>query len=283
MLPRDGMAEREARLRRAHEASGIYAFEVDADRVAHCDDGLRALFGLPPGTRFDVETWAARLHPEDRDRTRAEFTRLWREGGPLSIEFRAVTPDGTIRWLQSRAEAAPGAPGQPRGVFGMTMDITARREMEEALRASRRELQDSEARLSMALESTTDSVLTLAADWRVPFLNRRAAAQIANGEDLRGRMLWDTFPDAVGGPVWQALHRCMQDREPTEAEQFYAPLGRHFATRAFPAEDGGITVFFRDVTREREATARPRRRTRRLGTGAAAGRPGGPPHPAGGR
>jgi len=38
-------------------------------------------------------------------------------------------------------------------------------------------------------------------------------------------------------------------------EEAYAPLERVFAVRAFPLDGGGISVFFRDVTDERRASA----------------------------
>ncbi|MBI0538651.1 hypothetical protein D9599_24125 [Roseomonas sp. KE2513] len=46
----------EARLRRAQLAGGVHPFEICPDGVAECGDGLRALFGLPPGARFDHAT-----------------------------------------------------------------------------------------------------------------------------------------------------------------------------------------------------------------------------------
>ncbi|WP_158258334.1 PAS domain-containing sensor histidine kinase [Rhodopila globiformis] len=107
--------------------------------------------------------------------------------------------------------------------------------------------------MRIALESTGDSVLVLSADERIVYLNRRARAQIADGRNLIGVPFWTTFPDIVGGAFWTALQRCKADRQPNSAEGFYAPLGRHFEGRLFPAEDGSVTVFFRDVTEQRRS------------------------------
>ncbi|HZF74823.1 MAG TPA: PAS domain-containing protein [Acetobacteraceae bacterium] len=112
------------------------------------------------------------------------------------------------------------------------------------------------AELSRVLEATSDGVLALGADWRVTLMNGHARRLVAGGRDLTGQVLWDAYPEAVGGAFWDAYRRCMAERVPTEAEDHYAPLGRAFAVRAFPAEGGGITVFFRDVTEERAAAAR---------------------------
>ncbi|CAH2603725.1 Histidine kinase [Rhodovastum atsumiense] len=116
--------------------------------------------------------------------------------------------------------------------------------------------QQREHAVRAALESTGDGVYTLSPDWRFTFLNRWAREQIAAGRDLVGQVIWDAFPEAVDGPFWHAYQRCMAGHLPTEAEQFYVPLNRHFTARAFPSDDGGITVFFRDVTEERKTAAR---------------------------
>ena len=132
--------------------------------------------------------------------------------------------------------------------YGLVMrDITG-------AKASQGALAKSEAQLRAVLESTTDSVFTLSPDWRFTFLNRRAIEQIAAPRELIGQVFWEAFPDRVGTPTWEAYRRCMADRAPAEVERSYA--GRLYTVRVFPSEDGGITVFFRDVTEERAAASR---------------------------
>ena len=127
------------------------------------------------------------------------------------------------------------------------------RDITEA-KASQAALAKSEAQLRSVLESTTDSVFTLSPDWRFTFLNQRAIEQIAAPRDLIGQVFWEALPDRVGTPAWEAYRRCMTDRAPAEAERTYD--GRHYVVRVFPSQDGGITVFFRDVTEERAAASR---------------------------
>lgn len=179
------------------------------------------------------------------------------EGDPMGalhwvLEGRTVRDHETVRRTRAgalipvalTAARMESSDGRVIGVSGIFRDLRPRYAAEAALAAR-------EARLSAMVESTTDSVFALAPDWRFTFLNRRAMTDIAGGRDLVGEVIWQAFPDAVGGPLWQAYTRCMAARVPTEADQYYAPLSRHFAARAFPAEDGGITVFFNDVTETR--------------------------------
>ena len=138
----DGAAAADvARLRQAQDAGGIHLFELGPDGVARCDDGLRALFGLAPGTRFDQATWLSCLYADDRDRVLAEFIRLAHEGGTTDVEYRVRHRDGRLRWVRTRARSA--ATCELTGpAFGVTTDITEQREAVAALARSKAELEE---------------------------------------------------------------------------------------------------------------------------------------------
>jgi diguanylate cyclase (GGDEF)-like protein/PAS domain S-box-containing protein len=152
------------------------------------------------------------------------------------------------RWRQGdlTARARLGDPGSETGRLGQAFDAMA-----EAVAERERRLRD-------VLESTTDSVLTLDQDWRVTFLNARAEAKIARGRQLLGQNIWQVFPEAAGGAFWQAYHRTMAERVPTQVTAFYEPLGCHYEANVFPSPDGGITGFIRDVTEHHQAQERLR-------------------------
>ncbi|WP_141563110.1 hybrid sensor histidine kinase/response regulator [Teichococcus rhizosphaerae] len=145
-------AEVTTRLLRAQEAGDVHLFELGSDRVARCDDGLRGLFGIPPGDKLDHARWLASVHPEDRARLREDFERLLREGGSTDIEYRVLLPDGAVRWLCSRARMAAD-PGRPGSIYGATFDVTERRLILERLQESQRALEESSERLRLTLEA----------------------------------------------------------------------------------------------------------------------------------
>jgi diguanylate cyclase (GGDEF)-like protein len=108
-------------------------------------------------------------------------------------------------------------------------------------------------RLRDILESTTDSVFTLDRDLSFTFLNARAVALIAQGRELVGQDFHSTFPASVGGPFWKAYRQVLVERVPIQVEAFSAQLGAHLEVNVYPAEDGGITIFCRDVTKQHRA------------------------------
>jgi PAS domain S-box-containing protein len=138
----------EARLRRAQEASGVIAFEIDSHGLVATDPSLPTLFGLPHGAPFDSAGMLTRIHAEDVIGVVDEHRRLARDGGTFATEFRVVWPDGSEHWLLSRGEAEPDPAGGPLPIRirGVCLDITARRRAEAALA-------EGEERLRLAQEA----------------------------------------------------------------------------------------------------------------------------------
>src|SRR5215217_9631760 len=106
--------------------------------------------------------------------------------------------------------------------------------------------------LKTVLESTADSVFVLDRDWRFAYLNPRAKAQIAGGRDLSGEVVWEAFPEARETAFWATYHKAMDEGVAASCEVFFRSLGAWFEANAYPIE-GGIAVFFRDISQRRRA------------------------------
>lgn len=127
------------------------------------------------------------------------------------------------------------------------------------------EVVDTDQRLSSILESITDGFVTLDESWRLTYVNRSAERILARPrQKLIGRSALEVFPEGVGSRIHRELEKARNEHRPAEFEAWYEPARRWFEIRAFPADDGTLTVYFRDITRQkdvqeslaREATAR---------------------------
>jgi PAS domain S-box-containing protein len=125
-----------ARLGLAMSAGQMGAYELDIveDRLWWSPETY-ALFGVTPETFVPTrDSVAALIHPDDRDefvRSRAEAIARRR---PFVHEFRTLRPDGTEAWLSHRGQAEYDEFDRPVRNFGITMDITERRKVEQFLR-----------------------------------------------------------------------------------------------------------------------------------------------------
>jgi PAS domain S-box-containing protein len=120
---------------------------------------LRTMFGMNSETFVgQVEDFYRYIHPEDRQRVSEAVTKSRQNHEPYSAEFRVLWPDGTIRWVDDRGEHEYAKNGEPKRIAGMAVDITDRKQMEEAVGKSEEKFSKAfrESPVAFTLTSTKD-------------------------------------------------------------------------------------------------------------------------------
>jgi PAS domain S-box-containing protein len=132
----------EERLRLAQQASRIGAFEWNIRTGANSwTPELESLYGLPPGSFGGTQTaWENLLHPEDRDRARALVNESLKTANPMQAEWRVIWPDGSVHWIAGRWRVLMNDSGEPSRMVGINLDVTDRKQADEALSEVNRKL-----------------------------------------------------------------------------------------------------------------------------------------------
>jgi PAS domain S-box-containing protein len=123
----------------AAESCGIGIWDWDiSSGTFNCDKLIYDLYGLEPQCerRFDLEFWAGRVHPEDRAAVQAGLRDCIAGIRPYDIEFRNVWDDGSIHHIKATGKMTRDRAGTVLRMVGTNVDITARKQAEEALRLS---------------------------------------------------------------------------------------------------------------------------------------------------
>jgi hypothetical protein len=116
---------------------GIWDWDILSGKFT-CDALIYQLFGLEPecDRRFDLEFWAGRVHREDRLAVERGLQDCVAGIRPYDIEYRNVWGDGSIHHIKATGKVTRDPDGVALRMVGTSMDITARKEAEEALRLS---------------------------------------------------------------------------------------------------------------------------------------------------
>ncbi len=151
----------EERLRLALAAGRMATWDwnlrTDEPSSSENSEGLR---GHAPGA-FDgtLQAGLGLIHPEDREQALQAIARAVGQRTEYESEFRTLWPDGSTHWMLRKGKILTDERGQPARMIGVSMDITERKQAEEAIKEADRRKDEFLAILSHELRSPLNVVL----------------------------------------------------------------------------------------------------------------------------
>ena len=166
-LALDALRLNQQRLELAQAVAGIGSWDWDLEtNEIHCSAEYGPLYGLPRSDRAPApEDWLNTVHPEDRGRVREEMRHSLAGVDDYSSEFRVVWPDGSIHWLFAKGRVFRDPAGKVTRVLGVNLDITGRKQAEQALR-------ESEERFRSMADTAPVMICVLGPDKLATFFNK---------------------------------------------------------------------------------------------------------------
>jgi len=124
--------------------------------MLYMNDAVEPITGYPAADFIGnaVRSFESVIHPDDTARVARTIEEATAAGEPWEIEYRIICRDRAVRWVHEKGRTISDPSGAILYLDGFIMDITTRKESEDALRAS-------EEKCSGILNSIDDVVWSL--------------------------------------------------------------------------------------------------------------------------
>ena len=161
-----------------------------------------------------------------------------------------------LRWVNLGMKPFRDQNGHVTHVAASGVDISERVALQAATLTQEKALND-------MLESMSEAYFAVDKDWRVTRMNGKheKVVQKTRAEQL-GRSLIDLFfsyPGAEETSYLSNYRKAMRERKPVYFEEYYPPLNIWTAVNVYPQDDGGLAIFFKEISPQKQQEAELRR------------------------
>lgn len=198
------IAEAETRWNFALASAGQGVWDVDMrkGRTSYSATWTDMLGYEPGELDGDPDRWLSLIHPDDFERVMAA-DKAYGEGSAefFESEFRMQRKDGSWIWILDRGKVTErDENGRMLRAIGTLTDISVRKETEQRLEQSAKELTAEKERLRVTLESIGDAVICTDGQGRITFLNPVAE-----------KLTRTPASEALGRPLGAVYHAVDED------------------------------------------------------------------------
>jgi len=187
--------------------------------------------------------WRQAHCPHNLNKTLEAWESAMAAGKTYEVIHQLRRHDGLYRWFLTRAVPTLNSEGEIIYWIGTSTDI-------DETKQTQHEIVD-------IIENVEEGFIAIDKDWKITQLNsyHERIARIKRSEQISQNFLELFFPEPIykNSLFVETYKRVMKERVSVKFEEFYAPLKLWAAMNVYPKADGGLAIFYRDITTEKLA------------------------------
>lgn len=221
---------------------GGWELDVDSGQVRWTDQSYH-IHDCPVDTPVDLEKALGYYTPEARESLEALMEQCMETGRPFDAQLTIISSKQQVKRVRSI-----GQPGYVNGrlvrMYGVVQDITEQLEIRDALTRN--------TELMRLFFDTIDmGYAAMEKSGNLNFLNRKAEKMIGHPVAM-GSNIFKEFPRLSGTVFYARLQECIQQQASQSFGIYFPGADKWYDFLLTPMQDGGISVFMRDITDSRK-------------------------------
>ncbi|MDK2741677.1 MAG: PAS domain S-box protein [Nitrospira sp. BO4] len=236
---------------------GIFDHDHRSGKV-YWSPAMREIYGVGSDAPASLEGYIQLIHPEDREMVVMAIKQAHDPTADdlFSMEHRLLRPDGSVRWVNFRSWTlfeSDGPVRRPTRTLGAMIDVTKRKQAEEALKISER-------RFASFMDNLHGFAWIKDAQGRYLYVNRLFQESVLRGLEWKEKTAFELWPAEVAEQYDLNDRKVRENRVPLHTVESFIQNGeiRHALVSKFPIIDqkgapslfGGVAV---DITERKQA------------------------------
>ncbi|MEJ2740678.1 MAG: PAS domain S-box protein, partial [Dehalococcoidia bacterium] len=202
------LRESRTRLAEAQHIAHIGSWELDigSNTMAWSDEVYRIFNMRPRKLKITHEAFVSNIHRDDREMVRKSYDESVKTKTPYNIVYRLLLKGGSLKYVNEKCETYYNEKGKPVRSIGTVQDITERRQVEDARKAS-------EEKLRQMFESITDGITVVGMDFKIIQLNQATVRMhgYASKKELMGRNAFELIAEKDHAQISGHMQRLLKD------------------------------------------------------------------------
>ncbi len=260
VIPKDGKTDRlrgfmiditqekkaERLLDQAQQMARIGAWEVNmTNKEIYWSPVTRQIHEVNADFEPDLES-SINFYKEGENRAKIKklLENAIENGKTSDVEVQLVTAKGKEQWVRVKAEPEM-IDGECIRLYGSIQDIHERK-------SAQLNMQEAYEERQKIMDRITDAFFAVDEDWKVTYWNNKAEQMLHTPQnEIIGQNLWENFEEAKELDFYTQYHKAVENQITVHFKEYYPPEEKWFEVSAYPSE-GGLSVFFRDITKQKE-------------------------------
>lgn len=155
----------------------LWKMDVATRKFTYMSQQVARILGYPAETWIDFDTWASRIHPDDRENAVCYCSTATERGEDHDFDYRVITADGRTVWIRDVVTVVMGENG-PQELVGFLLDVTKEKEAASALRQAKEAAEAAGEKARAASEAKSVFLANMSHELRTPLNGVLGYAQI---------------------------------------------------------------------------------------------------------